>query len=167
MRDLSIDIQAGVEKTVTTPGWLVEIVWSTILRLSSRGDQAWAGYSWIGGRLGEVKIGQSGSLDIINSDLAYSALVLNEGAADIGCRVWKFYADNPGDDDPVLMFDGVLDGADIAGDKVRLALAQDNSRTLYSPRRFIGPGTGFNHLRPAGSRFTWGGQTITLERSAN
>ena len=67
--------------------------------------------------------------------------------------------------DPVAVFDGVLDDADIGPDRVRLTLTSENSRTLYSPRRFIGAATGFNHLRPAGTRINWGGQTYILERA--
>jgi len=166
MKTLSVATQAETERTQTTPAFLVEIVWSTVIRLSSRGDQSWGGYAWTGGRLGPVRVGESGNIEFINSDLAYSALLLNEGVADVGCRIWTFYGDNPDADDPVLVFDGVLDGAEIAADRVRATLAPESHRTMFSPRRFIGPGTGFNHLRPAGSKMTWGGQTITLERSA-
>lgn len=166
MRNLSTATDAATQATVTTPAYLVEIVWSSIVRLSSRGDQSWGGHTWTGGRLGKVQAGgDKGRIELINSDLAYSALVLNEGAADIGCRVWAFYGDNPDTDDPVLIFDGVTDGADIAIDRVTITLAQERHRTLYSPRRFIGPSSGFNHLRPAGTKLTWGGQTITLERA--
>lgn len=162
---------AETEKTVTTPAYLVEIGFSTILRLSSRNDQSWSGYTWTGGRLGRVsglnwdgKGQQNGEIAIVNSDLAYSALVLNEGVADRRVRIWKFYGDNPATLDPVAVFDGVADEASIGPDAVRLTLVGENTRTLYAPRRFIGPATGFSHLCPAGTKFTWGGQTYILDR---
>jgi hypothetical protein len=62
------------------------------------------------------------------------------------------------------MFDGVGDGADLGVDRVKLSLALDGARTLYSPRRFVGPGIGATHLRPAGTRINFGGETYTLER---
>jgi hypothetical protein len=163
MKTLTAPTLAEVANTATTPAYLVEMVYSSVLRLSSRGDQSWSGYAWTGGRLGKIAVAESGTIDIINSDLAYSALVLNEGAADIGCRVWKFYGDNPAAGDPTLVFDGVIDGADIGASAVRMSLSSRN-RTYYSPRRFIGVATGFNHLSPAGTRVTWGGQTMSLER---
>jgi hypothetical protein len=166
MRTLSTATGTATTATITTPAFLVEIVWSTIVRLSSRGDQTWGGLAWTGGRLGKCDARDGGSVELINTDLAYSALVLNEGAADVGVRAWAFYGDNPGATDPVLIFDGVADGADIGADRVRLALAADNARTLYSPRRFIGPGIGANHLRPAGTRIAWGGEVYTLERAS-
>lgn len=164
MRTLTTAISNATQATVTTPAYFVELAYSTVVRLSSRGDQSWNGQIWTSGRLGKIVFGETGSIDLINSDLAYSALILNEGAADIGCKVWKFYADNPAVDDPVLVFDGVLNGAVIGPSVVAVKLAEENSRTLFSPRRFISPATGFNHLRPAGSKILWNGQTYILER---
>jgi hypothetical protein len=171
MRTLTTATATATASTVTTPAYLVEISFSTVLRLSTRGDQSWSGYTWTGGRLGKVsglswdgKGTQTGSLDIINTDLAYSALVLNEGVADRPVKIWKFYGDNPGALDPVAVFDGVSDEADIGPDAVRITLVSSKTTALYAPRRFIGPGIGLNHLRPAGSRDTWGGQTYILER---
>lgn len=168
-RTLTTEQQSAVTTTVTTPGYLVELGYSTTLRLSSRGDQSWDGNTWMGGRMGKISGlvatgggDQLGRIELVNSDLAYSALVLNEGATDIRCRVWVFYGDNPAD--ASLLLDGVTDGADIAPDKVRLNVVGESMRTASFPRRVIGPSTGFNHLRPSGTRITWGGQTYVLER---
>lgn len=165
MRALSTATATATAATITTPAYLVEIAWSSIVRLSSRGDQSWGGLAWTGGRLGKVDGRDGGSVEVINSDLAYSALVLNEGIADVGVRVWAFYGDNPAASDPVLVFDGVGDGADIGADRVKISLASDGARTLYSPRRFVGPSIGLNHLRPAGTRISFGGEVYTLERA--
>jgi hypothetical protein len=171
MRTLTTATATATESTVTTPAYLVEISFSAVIRLSTRGDQSWGGYTWTGGRLGKVsglswdgKGAQTGSIDIINTDLAYSSLVLNDGVADRPVKIWKFYGDNPGALDPVAVFDGVADEADIGPDAVRITLVGQNNKTLYAPRRFIGPGIGFNQLRPAGTKITWGGQTYILER---
>lgn len=170
MRTLTAAQIAATSSTVTTPAYLVELLFNTPLRLSSRGDQSWGGYTWTGGRLGKVsglasdgRGEQNGRIELINSDLAYSALVLAEGVAERGCRVWKFYGDNPVD--AALVLDGVIDGADIAPDRVSLDVVGESLRTASFPRRFIGAGTGFNHLRPAETKITWGGQTYILERS--
>jgi hypothetical protein len=170
MRTLTSTQLTATSARITTPAYLVELGFGTVLRLSTRNDQTWGGYTWVGGRLGKVsglqwdgQGAQRGNLEIINTDLAFSALILNEGAADRSCRIWAFYGDNPADAQPV--FDGVMDEADISPDRVRLSLVGENTRTLYSPRRFIGAGTGFNRLRPAGTKITWGGQTYILERA--
>lgn len=159
---------AAAASTVTTPGYLVEMLFDTPLRLSSRGDQPFGGHTWTGGRLGKVsglasdgRGEQSGRIELINSDLAYSALILNEGWAGKGCRVWQFYGDNPAD--ATLVLDGVGDVADIDpdGGVVRLAVAGDGLRVF--PGRVIGPGTGFNHLCSPGKKISWGGQTYVIE----
>jgi hypothetical protein len=171
MRTLSAPTESATELTITRPGWLVEIGFNTPLRLSSRDDQTWNSQTWIGGRIkrlsGLSSDGsgiQRGTLELINTDLVYSALVLGEGIADKTVKIWKFYGDNPAAGDPVAVFDGAADDADIGPDAVRITLTGENVRTLYSPRRFIGAGTGFNHLRPVGTKINWGGQVYILER---
>lgn len=149
--------------SVTTPAYFVQIDFSTPLRLSSRGDQVWNGYTWTGGRLGKVQAGNTGGqIELMNSDLLSGALVLTEGIADRAIRVWSFDGDNPVA--AVMIFAGVGDKADIGADRVRINLVTENRRTLYSPRRFVNSVTGFNNLLPAGTKVSWGGQTLILDR---
>jgi hypothetical protein len=161
---------ADTTAPVRTPGYLVELLFSVPLRLSTRGDQSWNGYTWTGGRIGKIsglasdgRGEQKGRIELINSDLAYGALVLNEGWADRGCRVWEFYGNNPAD--ARLVLDGVGDVAEINPDsgRVSLSVVGESLRTAQFPGRVIGRATGFNHLKPAGSKLTWGGQTYILE----
>lgn len=162
-KTLATSLVTDTAKRITSPGYLVELDFSTPLRLSTRGDQSYDGKIWTAGRLGEVKVSaDGGQIEIMNGDLAASALILNEGATDRAISIWKFYADNPAD--VVQVFAGVCDSSEIGPDRVRIRLVAENRRTLYSPRRFIGQATGFNHLLPAGTRITWGGETYVLER---
>lgn len=171
MRTLTTSTNTATQADVTTPAYLVEIAFSVVSRLSSRGEQAWNGQTWLGGRLGKVsglkwdeKGQQSGALELINTDLLYSALVLGEGVAGRKVRIWKFYGDNPAVSDPVEVFNGEADEADIGADAVRITLSGENILAFYAPRRFIGASTGFNHLTPSGRKITWGAQTYILER---
>ena len=164
MRTLSEATEASTEALTTKPGWLVELFWATPLRLSSRGNISWRDRSWVPDTLVAVSTGEGGYIELANSNLAYSALVMNEGVADVGCQIWKFYGDAPGADDPVLIFDGVLDRAEINHKAVKITLAQESSRTKMAPRHRIDASGGFNHLRPAGTRISWGGQVYVLER---
>jgi hypothetical protein len=168
MRTLTAGQIAAASATETTPGYLVELLFDTPLRLSSRDDQSWNGYTWTGGRLGKIsglasdgRAEQKGRIELINSDLAYSALILNEGWADRGCRVWQFYGDNP--DDAELVLDGVGDTADIDPDGGIVSLSVVGEGLRRFPGRVIGPGTGFNHLCAPGKKITWGGQTYVIE----
>ena len=148
---------------ITTPAYFVQLDFSTVLRLSSRGDQTWGGYTWTGGRLGKVQISNNGGqVELINTDLVASALTLNEGVADRAVSIWSFDGDTPAS--PTLIFSGVGDKLEIGADRVRVTLTTENRRTLYSPRRFINAVSGFNHLLPAGKSITWAGQTYLLER---
>lgn len=163
-RDLSGSLPADIAAPITRPGYLVEIGFADPLRLSSRGDQSYDGLVWTGGRLGKLAITEAGgSLELMNTDLLAGALVMGEGVADRAVRVWAFYGDDPAD--VAALFDGVADGAEIGADRVRLTLAAQNARTLFSPRRFVGPSAGFSRLTQAGTRLAWGGQTIILERA--
>lgn len=171
MKTLSSSTSNAVAATVTKPGYLVQIDTTPVIRLSSRGTQSWDDEAWTGGRILRSSIStlaggeQKAALELVNSDLAYSALALGSILSDIPVRMWKFYADNPAVGDPVQVFEGVIDGVEITSDSVRFDLVSENARVLSSPRRFIGPSTGFNNLRPAGTKFTWNGQVYVLERA--
>jgi hypothetical protein len=91
-------------------------------------------------------------------------LVLQDGINDVRTRAWKFYKGATAPEDPAQVFDGVGDGARIAGGKVTIGLARSSSRTLMAPRSRIGPATGFNHLAPEGTIIKWGGRSVRLER---
>jgi hypothetical protein len=165
MRNQTANSQAASQATIIKPGYLVEIAWPTIVRLSTRGNQTWGGYAWTRGKIISIRPMDGGSLELLSADTGFQAMVLTHGASDVGCRVWSYYADALGDDDPILVFAGVLDGAsEISRDKVALGLSAEHARTLYSPRQRLGPEIGITRMSPAGTRITWGGQTYTLER---
>lgn len=164
-KTLTPTLTTATAQTVTQPGYLVELNFSTVLRLSTRGDQSWNSLPWTGGRLGKVRVTDGGgTVDVINTDLAAGALALNEGVADMPIRVWAFHTDNPDLADVVPVFYGVGDGVEIGDDAIRIRLAADGRRTSYTPRRFVNAAAGFNHLLPAGSRISWGGEVFILER---
>lgn len=168
MRTLSGTLATELGLTVTRPGYLVEIGFSTVLRLSTIGDVSFGGYAWsaadvkISGLSRNEQGGGGGQLSIGNADLDYGALVLNEGTADRSVRIWSVWAGAPGD--ALLEFDGIGDDAEIAA-RVTIRLLQDARRYAYSPRRFIGPATGFATLLPAGTKIAIGQQTYILERA--
>ncbi len=167
MKTLTSATQAASAQTITQPGYLIELAWGTIVRLSTRGDKTWGGQAWTGGLVASLAPRDGGRLALLNTDNGFSALLMNNTVADIGCRIWQFYGDTLGEDDPFLIFDGVIDGVDeLTRTTATLTLAAEHARTLHSPRRRIGATTGFTRLTPAGTRLTWAGQTITLERAA-
>ena len=169
MKTLSAALDAALAQTITQPGHLVRIDFATPLYLSSRGQVVFAGNTFVAAdiRVSGIRSdgrGRSGGeLTWGNADLAASALLLGEGIADKRVRVWSFDATETGAENILPAFDGVGDSARI-GQPCVVQLTSEGSSVAFSPRRFVGPGTGFNHLSAAGRVIRIGGDTLTLER---
>ncbi len=170
MRTLHSTLLATLGATVTQPGYLVQIDFSTPVRLSTLGDLSFNGYTWtaadikVRGLGVDEKGGQGGSLVFANTLDDVGALVLGEGIADRRVRVWA--CDAGAATHSVAIFDGVGDDASIAENgAVTITLAASAMATSHWPRRRINRATGFTTLMPAGARLTVGGQPYILERA--
>ena len=172
MRTLSTPTLTATGLIVTQPGYLVEIAFSTIVRMSSRADVSWNTFTWLASDVSVEGLGadgaggQSGGLTIGNLDNVMGALVLNEGVAGRAVKIWKFYEGAIAASDPVAMFSGWADEVEIDAGQVRITLVAASLQSLFSPRTYITPGNGFNHLPPAGTIINWGGQAYQLERAS-
>ena len=170
MKTLSTALLTELGLSVTRPGYLVQLGYSSTLHLSTMGDISWAGNTWSGADVKLAGIGQDGSgantgtLTLGNTDNGFGALILNEGASDIAVTVYACYAGATASGDPVQVFAGVTNGASI-DEQVVLALVAQASSTLYSPRVFVNKAAGFNFLQPAGSKIFANGETFVLERA--
>lgn len=170
MKALTPALLAELGASVTRPGYLVQLGYSSPLYLSTLGDISYAGQAWsdasvkLSGISADGAAANKASLTLGNTDGAYGALVLNEGACDIEVVVWACYAGATALGDIVQVFAGATDGADIDADKVTLQLVAQKNRTLYCPRVFISKPT-FNFLQPAGTKIVAGNETYTLERA--
>ena len=171
MRALTDATLAAAAVAVTQPLYLIEIGFTPPLRLSTRGDVTWNGLAWSGGEAIAVSSldadgsgRQSGTIQIGNLDDYVGTLVLAQGVADRPVKVWK--ADGTALDvaAPALVFDGVIQGADVDTTRVSLSLAGSGTRSAFAPRRVIGAASGFNFLLPAGTKIKIGATTYTLER---
>lgn len=172
MRALTDATISATDATVTRPLYLIEIGFAPLLRLSTRGDVTWGGNLWSGGEaiaVGSLEADgtgrQSGTVQIGNLDDYVGTLVLGQGVADRPVKVWK--ADGAALDvaDPVLVFDGVIQSADVDTSRVSLSLAGSGTRSAFVPSRVIGAASGFNFLLPAGTKIRIGADTYTLERT--
>ena len=150
-------IAAAIALPVTEPGYLVYIAFDTALRHSTRETLTWDSQTWTGGlgtRVASVSE-QAASIELRNSDLSASALVLNTTLADKPCQVYKLY-----DGDAVLLFDGFLDSCPEIGNRVRLeAKALTTARRV--PNQYITYPV-FKWLTPPGTAVKWGNQAVTL-----
>lgn len=172
MRTLTPAADAALAATITRPIALIEIGFAPTSRLSTAGDVTWSGYAWSGaqrvvvsGLSADGAGNQSARIEIGNADLAFGALVLGQGIADRPVKIWTGDAAALADADLTLAFDGVIASAEVTDASVVMSLAAQGSRTLFSPRRFIGASAGFTRLIPAGTQIKIGATTYTLERA--
>lgn len=157
---------AATAAPITRPGHLIEIGFDTPVRYATVGDVTWNGVAWSGNRAAEV-LGLSdagGQIMFGNIDDAFAALVLGTGVAGRAVRVWSIDAAALATADPVLIFDGEADDAEVDVERVTIRLVAQSAATLYGPRRYIGPSAGFTQLVPAGTVITVGSTRLTLER---
>lgn len=170
-RTLSSPTATAVAKTFTQPGYLVQLGFSAIQRFSSRGDEPWNGFTWLGNNVvvsqqrelpnGSVAIG----LTIGNTDLAFGAVCLNEPPQEKAVSIWAFYEGATATADPVLMFSGVIESCDINEQMVQLQLSPLNAATLFIPRERITRAAGFSRLLPAGRVIQFGGVSYEIVKA--
>lgn len=169
MKTLSAPLLAELGLSVTRPGYLVFIDFTSQVRLSTFGDVSWNGYAWTGSDVvvrslsADIDGAQSATIELGNADLAWSALILSEGVARRAVRIWSAYAGALGTADVVQVFDGVGAKPTISPGKAVIATATPGE-ARSSPRKFISAATGFQHLQPAGTRIPFNGETFVLDR---
>ncbi len=156
-RTLSGTISTAIALPVTEPGYLVYLGFDTPIRHSTRATLTWGGYTWTGA-LGTrvVSVSESdATIELANSDMSASAIVLNVTLADKACAIYKLY-----NGDAVLLFQGFIDACPSIGDRVRLtAKALATARKV--PNKYIAYPL-FKWLTPPGTAVKWGNQAVTL-----
>lgn len=164
MRTLTFENSQAILKTVTKPGYFVYIGFTPPLRFSTRGSLSWNGHTWGGDHNCTIKSvsDSKGSISFTNIDNLMSSIILNEGVVDKVIKIWAYDEDAVATPDPVLIFDGVGDSAELTENTATISLSVKNAKTLYFPRRFINAETGFTHLTPAGTIITVRSRKITL-----
>lgn len=169
-RPLTPAAQAAAGRTVTRPLYLIEIGWSPVCRLSTADTLTWAGYTWsaevacsVSGISASQAGAQAGQVQISNVDLLFGTLALAD-PANAPVRIWHAHADALALDDPQLVFEGVVDSAEVSEKSVILALGPSRSFASFAPRLTVGLDAGFSVLLPAGTRVPVGNQVFVLER---
>lgn len=170
MKTVTAATAAEIALAITAPGYFVQIAFSTVARFCTRGAQTWNGHSWIAancevsGLANDGSPAQSGALKIVDADDTYTALVLSEGTENRAIKVWSFFGTSPANADPVLEFDGVIDGHDYDSGSYELTLGVKQAEVRFAPNKLINSTSGFSQLPPNGKVINWGGQDYILSR---
>lgn len=169
-RTLSPLVTTEIAKPITAPGFLIEILWPTPFRASSRGDINWNGSVFIRfgfdvRGLGGDGSAMNGSIAFDDIDLTMATLIFTNGIADVPINVWKIYGETQGRFDPVPLFTGVGDDAssDATLKRTTISLVEARTATLFAPREYMSRETGFNVLPPRGTVIHWNGEQFVLE----
>lgn len=164
-RNLTPDIGASVDFTITSRRWLLELQYSTVLRLySGQGTISWNGFVWTssafdisGPTFDSVGRGNAKAI-FSNLDATLSAILLGpQGATGIPASI--YYYDN---NDAQLLMAGFLDGAEI-DTRANINIVTENLTGKSAPRLVAGPPL-MNHITPSGTIISWGNERITVER---
>lgn len=167
MRTLDAALITELGLTVTRPGYLVSIGFSTPQYFSTLGDVSFDSKTWYGASLKveglqrATKTGRTAMLRFGDSDHAIAALVLNEGIADRAISIYSVYAGAP--THAVLELNAVGDACEI-GDLVGISVIEFATVKAKIPRRRISADTGFNYLIPSGSGIFSNGSVYWINR---
>ena len=166
MRGLDAENTAAVGEIVTAPAYLVEMAFSTTVRMTGGAAKAWGGFTFASADIRVRLGGGTPVVDIFNEGGALGALVLADGTAGRAINIWQAYATASvvpgaptGYTAPVLIFSGEMSTADI-GDTISIACKQSPPR--MTPRTMMAPPV-FNALPAAGTRIQMPAQVIILE----
>lgn len=168
MRTVSAPSTAEILKSITQPGWFVQLEFaSATVRLCSFGTTTWNSLTWTGANFAVGSFsgdGKRAQVSIWDFDASFRTLALTEGGIrNRTVTIWQAQRPALADTDPNMVFYGVGDQVNIAKGRVDINCSRLNSRVLLAPRQRISPATGFNFLAAPGMVIQWGDTQITLE----
>lgn len=169
MRPVTAKIETSITSAVQTPAYLVELVFSNVIRLSTRGLVDYGGFTWFQGgvKVSDLSTGQAGTktcrIVVPNNQFAFSSIVLAETASGKSVRIWKLFGEPPYvDEDAQLIFEGYIDDVPELIERVVFNCTSQNARTLMVPSITIGAPF-FNHLPRTGQVIYWGNEQYELQ----
>jgi hypothetical protein len=170
MKTLDAATLTELSATVSRPLLLVEIDFSSVIRMSSRSDVSWNGYTWTSQSIKVDGISVDGSggsackLTIGNTDNMIGAILLNERIADKAIQVWEAWLDPTNIPRVVSRFTGVGDSFEIGSQSAVINAVAAGTNLRHAPRQMISVAGGFSRLRPEGYKMNWNGVDYTLTR---
>lgn len=167
--DASASFESALSASVTAPFMVVELVTPSVTYRWSTGPTIdWQGATWNGIGIEVENLrpvlggGLEGTISLPNSDGAASAIVLGQRLSDCQVRIWKLYTGAPTDpDDGLALFEGVVDGQEIVGERARIDIVTEGRERELSPRLYFDAFC--SHIPPAGTVVSWEGEHYKLE----
>ena len=167
MREIREELKAKLARTVTAPGYLIDIGFETPVRLSNRGTIDWDGKLWNASNISIAGINfdsapnQKCTIKLADVDSSMTALLLNNDIADRPVVIYQY--DGDVQDSAMMMIFGV--GAEASGDaknNVTISVENMSSRTVYLPRIRISKEFGFSIVPPNGTVLSFPTVTFTI-----
>ncbi len=174
MRSLPPILAAETAKTITKPGYLVQIDLPLgVVRLASRQLVTYAGFDWQpeGVAYSEAKRDGSGvveaRLTVRNTDTLFGKRCLNEDARGARVQVWVHYGENPlpGAGEVFYEFDGAVTQYEVTPQAVTLTLSSETLYSSFTPRRTVARWHGFNVVSPPDKVLAWGELSFRLSKA--
>jgi hypothetical protein len=157
---LSIRMQEEVSRTITHPGFLLEIGFDSPLRISSRGLKTWDGKTWkpmsfLDSKTTAAVIGtfeergestMEGQVQINTTNREFSIQCRVEKVVGREIRIWILDGDDPDPafEDPLLVFDGLVRSAELGNySYATLSVTTQRLDAMFSPREFYNETGGY------------------------
>jgi len=165
-KDVHPNTIINMSKEGTHPFFLLELSFSTPLRLSSRGVVNWDSKTWqseymeFGSLTTDDYTIDRASIRLNNSDGSVSALIQAEGIIDKPASLWIGYntAQTIPQDEMILLIKGEIETVPFLGKFVDMILTRKSGRDLLVPHPY------YHHknILPAGTKVTLRNRTVII-----
>lgn len=165
MLTLSAYNQTEVAKRITEPFFLLEMSYSTPIRISSRETVTWDARVWTEGYLDVIELDQGDFGDssaLVRISAAFKSQVLSEHLVDIPIQLIQLWGQGPFNTaDGEILINGVGYGPQINRDYVVLQIVQIDSRSGSAPRLYYE----HQNIQPSGTQLIINSDTITIQKA--
>lgn len=164
-RTVPAAVQAEFDKSVTTVGYLVEILTSPPLRFCdvatvTHGGKTFIPYDFTIRGLSGSNVARGGVLEIQNLDDTAASVFVDADMSAVKCNVWQV-APNAADatgantTPAIKLGEFSLGALDISLDRLTVQLISPASLDAFAPRRRVDPSNGFRYALPDGTQIAW------------
>jgi len=154
--------ETKLSAAVTSPGFLIEIAFSTVLRFSTRGDITISGTTWYA-RPFKVSGPPRPTITITDTDNVIAAYLQTEKIAGKAIKLWKFDGDAPTSLEYTQYFEGEGDDYTINKTSTVIRAVQKGVDTRKEPSMRIVRNSVRQEITKPGTKIYWGTELYTLE----